>query len=247
MIVSDYLVDNFAGIMEYDFTANVEKDFDSIADGKMPWDGVISDFYTPFHSKVQEAMSDRQFNHIERELGTDPADGKTLVAKFGQFGPYVQKGDPSEKMFASLGKGQLIETITLEEAIKLFQLPRVIGEHEGVAVEARKGRFGAYLKYGDRNVALPKGVDPLKINLEKAVSLINEGIAKAEAAAAPLKEWESGIVVMNGRYGPYIKFNGNNYRIPKNTDAATLTEEACKAIIEGGEPTGKKYRHYKKK
>ena len=247
MMVTDYLTSNFGDIMEYDFTANVEKDFDRIADGDIQWTGVISDFYSPFHKKVGDALSDRQFSHLERELGVDPADGKKLVAKFGQFGPYVQKGDASEKMFASLAKGQLIENITLEEALKLFQLPRVIGEYNGVAVEARKGRFGAYLKYGDKNFALPRNADPLKITLDKAVSIVNDGLEKAAVVAAPIKEWkESDILVVNGKYGPYIKHAGGNYKIPKGTDAASLTEDACKEIIASSAPTERKYRHYKK-
>ena len=247
MMVTDYLTSNFGDIMEYDFTANVEKDFDRIADGDIQWTGVISDFYSPFHKKVGDALSDRQFSHLERELGVDPADGKKLVAKFGQFGPYVQKGDASEKMFASLAKGQLIENITLEDALKLFQLPRVIGEYNGVAVEARKGRFGAYLKYGDKNFALPRSADPLKITLDKAVSIINDGLEKAAVVAAPIKEWkESDILVVNGKYGPYIKHAGGNYKIPKGTDAASLTEDACKEIIASSAPTERKYRHYKK-
>ena len=247
MMVTDYLTSNFGDIMEYDFTANVEKDFDRIADGDIQWTGVISDFYSPFHKKVGDALSDRQFSHLERELGVDPADGKKLVAKFGQFGPYVQKGDASEKMFASLAKGQLIENITLEDALKLFQLPRVIGEYNGVAVEARKGRFGAYLKYGDKNFALPRSADPLKITLDKAVSIINDGLEKAAVVAAPIKEWkESDILVVNGKYGPYIKHAGGNYTIPKGTDAASLTEDACKEIIASSAPTERKYRHYKK-
>lgn len=248
MIVTDYLTGSFKDIMGYDFTANVEKDFDKIADGKLQWDKVIAGFYKPFHGKVDEAMSDRQYSHVEREIGIDPADGKKLVAKFGQFGPYVQKGDAEDKMFASLAKGQLIENLTLEDALKLFQLPRTIGEIDGVSIEAKKGRFGAYLKYGDRNIALPRGADPLKITLAEAAKVIEESDAKAVAVAAPMMEWkESDIAVINGRYGPYIKHAGSNYKLPKGTDAATLTEEACRQIIAQGAPTERKFRHFKKR
>lgn len=248
IIVTDFLVANFPDIVDYDFTANVEKDFDQIAEGKLEWNNVISGFYAPFHRKVDEAITDRQYSKVERELGTDPSDGQKLVARFGQFGPYVQKGDGENRQCASLAKGQIIETITLEEALKLFQLPRTVGSYEGVDIVATKGRFGPYLHYGGRNVSLPRGKDPLKISLEECISLIDEAEAKAAVVATPLKEWkESDISVINGRYGPYIKHAGSNYKIPKGTDAETLTEEACLAIIGNEAPTGKRYHKFTRK
>ena len=239
MIVSDFLVRNFDAVLDYDFTANVEKEFDEVAEGKKFWDSVISEFYSPFHSKVQEVLSDHTYNHISRELGTDPATGLMLTAKFGQYGPYIQKGEGENRQFASLAKGQLIESITLEEALKLFELPRTVGMHEGTEVIVTKGRFGPYIKFGDKNVSLPKGVSPMSVSLEECVKIIGDSLAKTPANAVISDFTGSGIQVINGRYGPYIKQNGSNYRIPKNSDAAALTEADCLAIIENSSPTGK--------
>ena len=238
IVVSDYLVENFPRIMDYDFTADVEKDFDSIAEGKLVWNEVIASFYGDFHKKVDATMSDGQYSHVERVIGVDPADGKTVIARFGQFGAYVQKGEGDEKQSASLAKGQLIETLTLEEALKLLEFPRRVGVWEGMDLQVLKGRFGPYVKYGDKNVSLPRGADPLRISLEECIRLVQE--AESGAAAQPLiREFEAaGIQVLKGRYGPYIKSDGRNYRIPRGTDAAALTEEDCRRIIaQAPEPT----------
>ena len=241
MIVTDYLVKNFETILDYGFTANVEKDFDQIAEGEMVWNSVISEFYGPFHTKVQETLSNREYSHVSRELGVDPKDGQPLVARFGQYGPYVQKGDGDSKQYASLAPGQLIESITLEEALKLFELPRTVGQHEGIDIICTKGRFGPYIKYGDRNISLPRGTDPLKIDLQTCVSLISESQEKKSGEV--LAEYtDSDIQVINGAYGPYIKHAGSNYKIPKGTDPSTLDEEKCKEIISTSEPTGRKKR-----
>ena len=178
MIVTDYLVKNFDTILDYGFTANVEKDFDKIADGDLVWNGVISDFYGPFHTKVQETLSNKEYSNVSRELGVDPKDGQPLVARFGQYGPYVQKGDGDNKQYASLAPGQLIESITLEEALKLFELPRTVGQLGGIDIICTKGRFGPYIKYGDKNVSLPRGTDPMKIDLESCISLIEDSLNK---------------------------------------------------------------------
>ena len=241
MIVTDYLVKNFETILDYGFTANVEKDFDKIAEGELAWSSVISDFYGPFHTRVEETLSNREYSNVSRELGVDPKDGLPLVARFGQYGPYVQKGDGDQKQFASLAPGQLIESITLEEALKLFELPRTVGQHEGIDIICTKGRFGPYIKYGDKNISLPRGTDPLKIDLESCISLIQESESK-KTGGIIAEYTESGIQVIDGAYGPYIKCNGSNYRIPKETDPAELTEEKCKEIIASSEPTGKKKR-----
>jgi len=248
MLVTDYLTSSFPDIMDYDFTANVEKDFDQIADGKKQWDKVISSFYAPFHVKVDAAVSDRQYSHLEREIGVDPSDGKMITARLGQFGPYVQKGEGDDRQFVSLAKGQIIENLTLEEAVKLFNLPRVVGEYQGESVVATKGRFGPYIKWGDQNVSLPRGKDPLTVSLDDCIAMIHADKAKKEAVATPLKDWpDSGISVINGRYGPYIKFDNKNYRIPKNMSAESLTEDACKEIIAASEPTAPRPRRYTKK
>lgn len=248
MMVTDYLIENFPAIMNYDFTADVEGDFDEIAKGAKIWTDVIGGFYSPFHGKVETALANKEFSHMERELGTDPSDGKKLVAKFGQYGPYVQKGEGEDKVFASLGKGQLIESITLEDALKLFQLPRTVGEHEGIPVVVTTGRFGPYIRYGKLNVSIPRGTDPLKTTLEECVSLIGKASDTA-VQSEPMKEFkESDIAIINGRYGPYIKHAGANYRIPKGTDASTLTEKDCLDIIAGSPaPATRKFRKFKKR
>jgi len=243
IIVSDYLVKNFGEIMDYDFTANVEKDFDEIAEGKKVWNETIGAFYKPFHKQVDGVLAAREYSRVSRELGTAP-DGDKVTAAFGKFGAYVQKGEGEHRQFASLGKGQLIETITLEEALKLFELPRTVGEYEGVPVVATKGRYGPYLKYGERNVKLPRNADPLKITLEECVRLIRE-TPETPAANAVIAEWGP-IQIVNGRYGPYLKSGENNYRIPKGTDVTTLTEADCQAIIAASDPTSKGRRHFKK-
>ena len=239
MIVTDYLVKNFDEILDYGFTANVEKDFDKIAEGELAWNTLISDFYKPFHTKVQDTLSNREYSHVSRELGVDPKDGQMLVARFGQYGPYVQKGEGEDRQYASLGAGQLIESITLEEALKLFELPRTVGQLDGIDIICTKGRFGPYLKYGDKNISLPKGTDPLKVDLATCTTLIKESLNNTKGGI--IAEFnDSDIQVIDGNYGPYIKHAGSNYRIPKGTDPLTLTEERCKEIIESSEPTGRR-------
>ncbi len=241
MIVTDYLVKNFDSILDYGFTANVEKDFDQIAEGDLIWNDVIKEFYGPFHTKVEETLNNREYSHVSRDLGADPADGQPLVARFGQYGPYVQKGDGDKKQYASLAPGQLIESITLEEALKLFELPRTIGTYNEIDIICTKGRFGPYIRYGDRNISLPRGTDPLKVDFETCVKLIEDSLNKKTGGI--IAEYkESDIQVIDGTYGPYIKHAGNNYRIPKGTDAATLTEDKCKEIVTSSEPTGRKKR-----
>lgn len=245
MIVTDYLEKNFTDIMGYDFTANVEKEFDQIADGNLVWNDVIGAFYTPFHKKVDEVLHDGNYSHVSKELGTD-SEGNKITAKFGKFGPYIQKGEGEKAQYASLGKGQLIEDLTLEDALKLFQLPRTVGKYKDVDVVALKGRFGPFLKYGDRNFSIPRGKDPLKITLDECAAIIEDGLSKTAANSVMAEYKDSDIQVINGRYGPYIKHAGSNYKIPKETDAATLTEAACLEIINNSKPTEKGRRHFKK-
>ena len=244
MIVTDFLVDKFKTVLDYGFTANVEKEFDQIAAGEMKWNSLITDFYKPFHEKVEETLNNREYSHVSRELGNDPSDGLPLVAKYGQYGPYIQKGEGENRQYASLGPGQLIESITLEEAIRLFSLPRTVGQYEGIDVIATKGRFGPYLKYGDRNISLPKGANPLDIDLARCIDIIGQAASKPQKQImAEFKD--SGIQIIAGNYGPYIKFDGNNYRIPKGTEAESLTEDDCRKIIEENGPTGKTKRKRK--
>ena len=226
LIVSDYLVQNFADVVDYDFTANVEKDFDSIAEGEMAWEEAIRKFYAPFHSRVKSVMQDGAYSRVSREIGVAP-DGDVLIAAFGKFGPYVQKGDGENRQFASLQKDQLIENLTVEDALRLFDLPRTVGVYNGLDIVVTKGRFGPYIKYGDRNITLPRKADPLKISLDECIALIGTGENPAKAV---IHEW-GGIQVLRGNYGPYIKAGGKNYKIPRGVNAETMTEADAKAII----------------
>ncbi len=236
MIVTSFLVDNFTDILDYDFTAHVETDFDKVAEGEKAWPDTIGEFYTPFHKHVEEVLQDRNYSKVTREIGIAP-DGEKVIAAFGKFGPYVQKGEGEKRQSASLGKGQLIETITLEDALNLLKLPRVVGQLEGVDVVATRGKFGPYLKYGSKNVKLPRQADPLTVTLEECAELIRES-TKEKPANEYIAEFGD-IKVVNGRYGPYIKQGTSNFKIPKGTDAASLTEADCQAIIEKSEPTKK--------
>ena len=244
IIVTDYLTGNFEDIMNYNFTAEVEKDFDKIAKGELEWNSLIAQFYNPFHKKIEETLSNKEYNHISREIGIDPKDGQMLVARFGQYGPYVQKGEGENKQYASLAPGQLIESITLEEALKLFELPRNVGQHNGIDIICTKGRFGPYIKYGDKNVSLPRGTDPLKVDLNTCIEIIEDSLNK-KAGGVIMEFQDSDIQVIDGTYGPYIKHAGRNYKLPKGTDASLLTEDKCKEIISSTEPTGRKKKAYK--
>ena len=241
IIVTDYLVKNFPQILDYKFTANVEEEFDRIADGELVWNGVIGEFYSPFHKTVQDTMSSKEYGTAaSRELGTAP-DGQMLVARFGQYGAYVQKGDGDNKQYASLAPGQLIESITLEEALKLFELPRTVGQLNGIDIICTKGRFGPYIKYGDKNISLPRGTDPLKVDLESCIKLIEDSQNNTKGGII-VEYKDSDIQVIDGAYGPYIKHAGSNYKLPKGTDPTSLTEDKCKEIIANSEPTGRKKR-----
>lgn len=233
MAVSDYLVDNFSDILDYGFTAGIESDFDQIAEGKTDWHKCMQSFYPPFHTEVDKALSNKDYRKVEREIGVDPTDGKKIVAKLGQFGPYVQKGEDSEKICASLSDGQLIESITLEDALKLFSLPRKAGTLDGKDILIKKGRFGAYIQWDAHNFSIPRTADPLSISQEQCIEIINKTPSKA-----PLHQWGE-ISVMSGPYGPYIKASGKNYKLPKDIDAEALTEEQCQDIINHQEPTHK--------
>ena len=244
MMVSDYLVEHFPDVMDYDFTADVEKNFDQIAEGKMQWNEVIANFYAPFHKKIGDTLADTHYSHLEREIGVDPSDGQMITAKYGQWGPYVQKGEGENKVFASLAKGQIIESLTLEDALKLFQLPRLLGSIDGAEVIVTKGRFGPYIKFAGTNVSLPRGANPMKFTLEEAKELIAKAQEKPERKI--IAEWE-GIQILEGAYGPYIKAGGSNYKIPKGTDAYSLKEEDARNIVNSSGPTSKKRKYFKKK
>ena len=238
MIVSDFLVAHFNDVFDYGFTASIEEEFDKIAEGKREWNNVIGNFYTPFHKIVDTTLKSKEYSHVERELGVDPESGLKVIAKFGQYGPYVQKGDGEKKQYASLAPGQLIESITLEDAMKLFVLPRNVGQYEGIDVICTKGKFGPYIKYGTQNVSMPKTFDPITISLEQCIELISQ----KKAPSIILESKVDDIQVIEGTYGPYIKHAGSNWKIPKGTDASSLDIEKCKEIISTTQPTGRKKR-----
>jgi len=238
LVVNDFLLQYFPEIMDYNFTANVEKEFDEVAEGKENWTQLISDFYKNFEPQVERTLNEKSERRIgERELGTDPKTGRPVSVKIGRYGPVVQVGsteDEKKPLFANLSQGQSIETITLEEALELFKLPRELGEFEGLTVKANSGRFGPYVQFGKLFVSIPKGENPLDISLERATELIK---AKREAEEkSHLKQFEEqpGLEVRTGRWGPYISFEGKNYKIPKKDHgrAAELTLDECRKIME---------------
>ena len=253
-MVNDFLLGFFPEIMDYNFTATVEKDFDEIADGKRNWAELISKFYKDFEPKIEEIVQTKnEYKVGERILGNDPASGKPVSVKIGRFGPIVQIGsanDEDKPRFAQMKPGQTLETITLEEALDLFSLPRTLGEYDGETVTIGAGRFGPYIKHGATYVTLPKTHDPLAVSLEETIELI-EAKRKAEAERI-IKTFETNadLQVLNGRFGPYIAYNGCNYKLPKSVTPAELTEEECMEIInkqqEGGK-TQPKRRYTKKK
>ena len=246
MVVNDFLQEYFPDIMDYNFTANVEEKFDHIAAGESKWNDEIAQFYDLFHPEVEKVSNLRLEHKVgERVLGVDPKTGKEVSVKIGRFGPLVQLGtaDSTEKpAFASLRKDQSVNDITLEEALKLFELPRMLGTYEGDDVSAAIGRFGPYVKYGNKYVSIPKGKEAQTISLEEAIDLIK---AKEEAAHNKIVkkfDEEPDLEILNGPYGVYISYKKKNYKIPKDKDATALTLDECKTIIEDAANAPKKPR-----
>ncbi len=236
MVVNDYLESQFEQIMDYNFTANVEKEFDRIAEGNITWNDMITDFYSPFHDLVENAITTQtDKNNQIRVLGVDPETGKAVKARIGRYGPMVEieAEEGGKSRYASLKKGQLIESITLEEALELFALPRNLGKYEGQDLMVGIGRFGAYVRYGNTFASLTKSDDPYTLQYERAVELIEQSKAQAVAAAAPIKTFEEDkdMVIKNGRYGAYIAYKGKNYRLPHNRKAETITYEECVKVV----------------
>ncbi len=239
MVVTDFLSNYFTNIMDYNFTAKAEDALDLVAEGSEEWQSMISAFYQPFHANVEKTLKESERNTGERELGKDPQTGETVSVRIGRFGPVAQIGDGENIRYAGLQKGQLMETITLEEALALFKFPRQLGEYEGKAVTVAIGRFGPYIKHDQLFVSLKKGVDdPGTITLETAIERIDE--KREMERNRKIKEFDNGIQVLNGRFGPYIAYNKVNYKIPKGQDATLLTLENCLEIIEKSGDTKKK-------
>ncbi len=246
MVVTDFLMRYFDLIMDYNFTAKVEKEFDEIADGELVWNDMIRSFYDPFHTKVESALSDAERTNGVRVIGIDPASGKEISVKIGRFGPVAQLGEVTEEgekpQFASLRQGQHLETITIEEALELFKLPRNLGDFEGKTVTVAIGRFGPYVRHDSKFISLEKDIDdPYSIELDRAILLIEAKREKDMNAVIKVFEQDPEVRLLNGRWGPYISFKKNNYKIPKSTDASALTFEDCMLLIEK-QPAPKKSR-----
>lgn len=244
MVVNDFLLESFPNIMNYNFTAQVEKQFDQIADGEVAWDKVLTDFYTDFHQAVEEASVWSKQKVGERILGNDPKTGRVVSVRIGRYGPIVQIGTAEEEekpLFASLQKDQRMDAIELEDALELFKLPRTVGSFEEKTITVAVGRFGPYIRHNNKFVSLPKTIDPLEVDLETCIELI-ELKREADQKKQIMVFEEANILVLNGRYGPYISKDGQNYKIPKDTDPLTLTLEACQQMIEEQEkrPTRKR-------
>lgn len=234
MVVNDFLVEHFPKIVSFNFTASVEKEFDEIAEGKKKWTEMIDRFYKPFHKDVEKTLSESDYSKGERVLGVDPKSGKTVSVRIGRFGPIAQIGDNEngeKPMYASLLKGQLIESITLEEALALFALPRTVGEFEGKDVVIGVGRFGPYVRHNSKFVSLKKTDDPLTITLERAIELIEENRQKEKEKHIKSFDQDHDLQVLNGRWGAYIKYKSNNYKIPKDKAPQDLTYDDCLKII----------------
>ena len=247
MVVNDFLMENFPEIMDYNFTAKVEQEFDKIAEGKAEWNKEMKVFYQGFEPEVEKVMNARSEHKAgERELGIDPATGKPVFVKIGRFGPVVQIGtadDEDKPRFSQLPSDKSMETITLDEALELFKLPRTVGQFEGSDVVIGAGRFGPYVLHNKKYVSLPKDENPMTITLDAAINLIQK--KRLQEAQRHLKTFEedANMEVMNGRYGPYIAYNGKNYRMPKalHEKASELTYEQCMDIVNNApEPKRKK-------
>jgi len=252
MVVTDFLLEYFRDILSYDFTAHIEEKFDEVALGKLEWTRMIDEFYKPFHSLVEKTIKESDYTKGERVLGIDPVSGKPVSVRIGRYGPVVQLGeaDASKKtkpQFASLLKGQLIETITLEEALSLFKLPRSLGNYENSEVVVGVGRFGPYVRHQSKFYSLKKDDNPLTIDLNRAVELIEEGRKKERERV--IKKFESPQVVeiLNGRWGPYISSNKQNYKIPKDKDPKLLTFDDCMKLIDEQAEKGSKRNSTAKK
>ena len=256
IVVNDFLKESFPDIMDYNFTADIEKEFDDIAEGKIQWEGVVSEFYKGFEPLVEKSVNTRTEHKVgERPLGNDPVSGAPVTVKIGRFGPVVQMGsadDGGKPKFAQLAAGQTLETITLEEALELFRLPRTLGKYQGEPVVIGAGKYGPYVSHKGSYVSIPKETDPLKITFEEAVIMMHRKHQEEEQRHLKNFENDPELEVLNGRYGPYIAYKGSNYRLPKamHERAKDLTYEECMQIInEQGEkePAKNSKRRYTRK
>ncbi|MBZ4676197.1 MAG: topA [Anaerophaga sp.] len=251
MVVNDFLVNYFPNIVSYDFTAEVEQEFDEIAMGKVEWHRAIDDFYRPFHRQVEETLEKSERKTGERILGTDPKTGKQVSVRIGRFGPMAQLGrsdDEEKPRYAPLTREQHIENITFEDALKLFDLPRELGTYQDKKVVVGVGRFGPYVRHDGKFVSLKKGIDdPLTIGLDRAIELIEEKRERDNKKTIKTFEENKDLQILNGRWGPYISFEKKNYKIPKDKEASALSYEDCLKLIEERDKTKKTKDKSKKK
>jgi len=243
-VVTDFLIKHFDKIMDYQFTAKVEQEFDEIAEGKVKWQQMLKTFYTPFHETVILTTETAERQKGERVLGVHPATGEKIIARIGRYGPLVQIGGEDEEQkpkFANLRQGMMIETMTLEEALELFKLPRIVGEYEGKEIKANTGRFGPYLQHDGKFISIPKTDDPMTITDERAFELIEEKRKKEAERLIKAFPENPDVQLLNGRWGPYLAIGKENYKLPKGSDPKTMTFEDCMTIAENApEKTGKK-------
>lgn len=246
-VVNDFLVQHFNGIVDFHFTATVEKQFDEIAQGLQEWTKMLHDFYKPFHENVESTIETATKATGERDLGIHPENSEKVSVRIGRYGPFVQVGENAsddnkdyKPLYASLRTGQSIETITLEEALELFKLPKVVGEYEGKAMKVAIGRFGPYISHNGAFVSLPKEIDPLDVTEEQAIELIEAKRKKDAEKLIKAFDEDPAVKVLNGRWGPYIEFGKQNVKIPKDKDPLTLTFAECKTLADADAKAPKK-------
>ncbi len=248
MVVTDFLVENFPQIMDFNFTAKVEMEFDEIAEGNLEWSKMIDDFYKPFHNTINNVLEHSEKTKGERILGEDPTTGKVVMVKIGRYGPVAQIGnasaenDDEKPTFASLRSGQHLETITLEEALELFKMPRSLGDFEDHKVTVSIGRFGPYVRHNSVFVSLSKEDDPYKVDLSRAIELIEAKREKEKNAVIKIFAEDADIKILNGRWGPYLTYKKQNFKLPKNIQPEELTLESCREIIAASEKAPKRKR-----
>jgi len=251
IVVTDFLVANFEQILDYQFTATVEASFDEIANGQLNWTDMLQSFYGPFHLKVEDTLTHSERATGERELGTDPKSGRKIIARIGRFGPMIQIGDEKsdglKPQFASLQGNQSINNITLEEALKLFEMPKVLGEYNGEVVRVNIGRFGPYVQVGKRFCSIPKEEDPMSMSFERAIEL--DTLKQEEAAKALIKTFDENpdVQLLNGRYGAYLKIGKDNFKLPKDCKPETLSLAECMDIAANQPAKSAKKRPVRKK
>ena len=235
IVVNDFLVDQFPNIVDYNFTARVEEEFDTIAEGKTAWSGAIGDFYQRFHPEVERATHERPAQRVgQRILGVQPSTGLQVSVSIGRYGPMAQLGtaeDAEKPRFASLQKGQSLETITLEEALALFDLPKNIGEYEGEVMTVAVGRFGPYVRHAGKFYSLPKDTDPLSCTAEQAIEIIREKRESEEKSLLKSFAEDADLSIRTGRFGPYLKYKTDNYKLPKDVDPTSMSYEDCMKLI----------------